>query len=272
MKALIKSIIPGNSKVYKFMESVYRFKFWHPREWTNDILVDYANYKNDVNFIQVGSNNGITADPISRFITRKEWRGVLIEPVPYLFNELKKNYSNYNHRLIFENSAIANVNGNLKFYRLEKSEQEDLPFWYDQLGSFNKDVVLKHRDSVPNFDRLFIEDTVNAITFEDLIKKHSIKKVDFIQIDTEGYDYEILKLIPFSFLNIEFIMFENRHLSDADYKQAINLLESNGYVVGSYYKDTIAVNRQILPFITPVASKSKTSVFGKQPVPRPTWI
>jgi FkbM family methyltransferase len=249
MKTLIKSILPENSKAYKFMESVYRFKFWHPKEWKNDILVDYANYKSHVNFIQVGSNNGITADPISRFVMNNDWKGILIEPVPYLFDELKKNYSPYSHRLIFENSAIANVNGNLKFYRLKKSDQEGLPVWYDQLGSFNKEVVLKHRDSIPNFDELFIEDTVSAITFSDLLKKHSVKKVDFIQIDTEGYDYEILKLIPFAELNIEFIMFENRHLSDEDYKNAIKLLTSQGFLVGSYYKDTIAVSERVLAFI-----------------------
>jgi FkbM family methyltransferase len=249
MKTLIKNIVKPESKVYKLMETVYHFRYWHPKEWTHDILVDYANFKSSVNFVQVGSNNGITADPISRFITNSDWKGVLIEPVPYLFDELKENYKPYSDRLIFENSAIANVNGELKFYRLKKSENKDLPYWYDQLGSFNKEVVLKHRDSIPGFDDLFIEDKVNAITFSGMLDKHSIGNVDFIQIDTEGYDYEILKLIPFESFNVEFIMFENRHLSDTDYKQAIRLLKANGFIVGSYYKDTIAVSKYVLPYI-----------------------
>ncbi len=270
MKTLIKNLVPSNSKVYKVMESMYRFRFWHPREWPNDILVDYANYRRNVNFIQVGSNNGITADPITRFISNKNWSGVLVEPVPYLFEELKKNYSDFKEHLKFENSAIADVNGVLNFYRLKKSDSPDLPFWYDQLGSFNKEVVLKHRDSVPGFDELFMQDRVVSITFEDLLKKHSVEKVDFIQIDTEGYDYEILKLIPFSKLNVEFVMFENRHLSEADYKAAIRLLKSNGFIVGSYYKDTIAVSPEILPYVSPAMAKI-SKVVRKRVVTSPNW-
>jgi FkbM family methyltransferase len=253
MKTLIKNLIPVNSKVYKMMENAYRYRYWHPRSWPNNILIDYANYKSKVNFIQIGSNNGITADPITEFITGKNWSGTLIEPVPYLYNQLVKNYSHCKDRLIFENSAIANVSGDLKFYRLKESKDPSLPFWYDQLGSFNKEVVMKHRDSIPGFDNLFIEDTVSAITFSELIKKHSFKDIDFIQIDTEGFDYEILKLIPFESIDIEFIMFENRHLSDADYRQAIRLLKSYGFAVGSLYKDTIAVKKEILPQLLPAS-------------------
>jgi FkbM family methyltransferase len=271
MKTLIKNLVPVDSKVYKMIESVYHFRYWHPKEWSNDILVDYANYKTKVNFIQVGSNNGVTADPISRFIINRQWNGVLIEPVPYLFTELLENYKPYSDRLIFENSAIADVNGELKFYRLRKSDNKDLPYWYDQLGSFNKEVVEKHRDSIPGFDELFFEDKVNAITFNDLLQKHKIENVDFIQIDTEGYDYEILKLIPYSSMNVEFIMFENRHLSETDYRQAIRLLKSHGFIVGSYYKDTIAVSREILPYITKVPQRIHAKL-SKKTEPNPLWI
>lgn len=270
MKNLIKKLVPANSKIYKLMVNMYHYRFWHPREWPNDVLVDYANYKTNVNFIQVGSNNGITADPITRFISNKNWTGLLVEPVPYLFDELKKNYKDFKHHLKFENSAIADVSGVLNFYRLKKSDNPDLPYWYDQLGSFNKEVVLKHRDSVPGFDELFMQDRVNAITFIDLLKKHAIEKVDFIQIDTEGYDFEILKLIPFSTLNIEFIMFENRHLSEGDYKKAISLLESNGFIVGSYYKDTIAVSPEVLPNVSPAIAKTSKAV-KKRVVHSPYW-
>ena len=267
MKTLIKNIVPTNSTVYKFMESIYHYKYWHPKNWTSDILIDYANYRNHVNFIQVGSNNGITADPISRFILNKNWHGVLIEPVPYLFDELKVNYQEYTNRLKFENSAIADKNGQLNFYRLKKSDRKDLPYWYNQLGSFNKKVVMKHKESVPGFDELFIEDKVNTITFKDLIQKHSINNIDFIQIDTEGYDYEILKLIPFDNLNVEFVMFENRHLSDSDYKKAIKLLKSHSFEVGTYYKDTIAVNKYILHSIVSSSVNYKPDTFIAQNKP-----
>ena len=56
-------------------------------------------------FVQIGACDGVFVDPIHRFIIKHRWRGVLVEPVPYLFNLLMQNYEGYN--LIFENVAIS---------------------------------------------------------------------------------------------------------------------------------------------------------------------
>ncbi len=261
MKSIVKKLIPMNSAVYKLMRNIYRYKFWFPKDWKSDMIQDYANYNPNARFIQIGSNNGVSADPINKLIQENNWHGILIEPIHYLYEELKKNYQNIKNRLVFENCAIANSSGNLKFYRLEKSNAPNLPYWYDQIGSFNKVVVLKHADLIPNFHELLIEDNVRAITFRDLLNKHSIKNIDLIQIDTEGYDFEILKMIPFSELKIDFIMFENQHLSNSDFKKAIKLLKSHGYKIGSQYKDTIAIKKDILPLIKEANKKEYQKAF-----------
>jgi FkbM family methyltransferase len=247
MKSFVKKIIPTDSKAYKVLERSYRWLRGRPNYWECDIVELYAGYNSSIFFIQIGSNDGMHGDPISDFIKKKGWRGILVEPVPYLFDRLKSNYTNFAGKLIFENSAIADKNGTLDFYRLEKSDLPDLPEWYDQLGSFKKEVVLKHRNAVPSFDDLFIKDSVNAITFKDLIKKHSVVNVNLIHIDTEGYDYEIIKMIPFKELNADIIMFEHKHLNDQDYFEAIKLLRKNGYKVGKKdFYDSIAVRRSVL--------------------------
>ena len=261
MKSIVKKIIPQNSFVYKLIRNAYRYKFWFPKDWKNDMLQDYANYNPNARFIQIGSNNGVSADPINKLILDNNWHGILIEPIQYLYEELKKNYNSIKNRLVFENCAIANSSGNQKFYRLQKSNLPDLPYWYDQIGSFNKEVVLKHADLVPHFDDLLIEENVKAITFGDLINKHSIKNIDLIQIDTEGYDFEILKMIPFSELKVDFIMFENQHLASSDFKKAIKMLKKQGYKIGSQYKDTIAVKREILPLIKEANKKEYQKAF-----------
>lgn len=253
MKTFVKSILPENSFILNLIIRIYNYRLWHPAEWKFDILKKYSDYNENVSFIQIGSNNGVSADPIHHLIIENNWSGILIEPVSYLYDELKKNYNSIRNRLVFENCAIATECGELKFYRLRKSESPGLPFWYDQLGSFNKEVVMQHRDSIPAFDELFMEDKVRAITFNHLIQKHSVKNINLVQIDTEGYDYEILKMIPFASLDIDLVMFENRHLSDKDYKSAIKLLKQNDFVVGNLYKDTIAVNKYVLSHIKPSA-------------------
>lgn len=218
-----------------------------------DILNAYVKYKqSDIIFLQIGSNDGMHGDPICNYIKKYKWRGVLVEPVPYLFDRLKANYEDFQDWLSFENSAIANENGKMKFYRLKKSDLPNLPEWYDQLGSFKKEVVLKHRNRVPFFDDLLIEDCVNAITFKELLEKYGLRNLHLIHIDTEGYDYEIIKMIPFADIEIELIMFEYKHLSYADYRKAVKLLNTMGYQVHSVGNqgDTVAIKKTILDRLT----------------------
>ncbi len=254
MRKLIAKIFPYNSRGYLFLFKLYDFqywfpKFWLPTRWPKNILPDYAKFRKDVSFIQIGSNNGMSGDPIYKYIIANSWHGVLIEPVPYLFDMLKQTYAGHHEHLSFENSAIAASDGHLKFYRLEKTSLPGLPDWYDQLGSFNKEVILKHRTAVPFFDDLFVEDNVNAITFATLLKKHEVSAVKLIHIDTEGYDFEILKMIPFQELKVELIMFEHVHLSNEDYKKAIRLLRSAGYILGIADTDTVGIHKDVWPLI-----------------------
>jgi FkbM family methyltransferase len=208
-------------------------------------LNSYSKRKGKVRFIQIGSNDGITNDPITKYV-KKNYTGVLVEPVPYLFEKLKKNYSKIKNRLFFENSAIASKDGEAYFYRLKDSDNCNLPAWYDQLGSFNKDVVLQHRKHIPEFDELFVEEIIKTISFESLLKKYGLKKIDLIHIDTEGYDYEIIKLIDFNKLEVEVLLFEHKHLSSQDQFDAINYLMNLNYNLISHEGDTLAIKKQYL--------------------------
>ena len=38
-----------------------------------------------LSFVQIGSCDGITDDPINKYINSYSWNGILIEPIPYLF-------------------------------------------------------------------------------------------------------------------------------------------------------------------------------------------
>ncbi len=42
-----------------------------------------------VTFVQIGANDGVWNDPIEPYLRGEKWRGVLVEPVPYVFARLK---------------------------------------------------------------------------------------------------------------------------------------------------------------------------------------
>ena len=99
-------------------------------------------------FFQVGSNDGKQGDPLHDIIVNsKNWKGIFIEPVSFLFERLKNNYGNYD-RFIFEKQAISTSKSIAEFYYVsERAKIElgnELPYWYDQLGSFNKNHILKY--------------------------------------------------------------------------------------------------------------------------------
>ncbi len=55
--------------------------------------------------VQIGSNDGITGDPLHKLIVKhKKWTALFVEPVPLLVEKLKKNYNN-DSRFIFERES-----------------------------------------------------------------------------------------------------------------------------------------------------------------------
>jgi hypothetical protein len=87
----------------------------------HNILEKNAN-KDNFFFIQIGSNDGKTGDPIHKYIIKYDWQGILVEPVYYLYKKLLKTYSEKNN-LVFKNIAIADKEGYKKFYRIEENDE-----------------------------------------------------------------------------------------------------------------------------------------------------
>ena len=55
------------------------------------------------------------------------------------------------------------------------------------------------------------------------------ENVDLLNIDVEGYDFEIIKTIDWTKCIPEVLIFEYRHLNLQDFKSAISLLKKQGY-------------------------------------------
>lgn len=202
-------------------------------------ISSFSRNNSDIFFIQIGSNDGSNGDPLSEFIKREGWAGILVEPVKYLFDKLVNNYQS-SKNLIFENAAISSKNEVRDFYYLRQTNDQ-LPVWYSELGSFNLEVVLSHKSSIPNLENYLVSSKTNCMTFDDLLNKHRISKVDLIHIDAEGYDYEIIKTINFSRIKPGMLIFEHRHLQNNSYDECVKQLKSRGYRVYKLGGDSIAL-------------------------------
>jgi FkbM family methyltransferase len=182
-------------------------------------------------FIEIGANDGWHNDNLRASILSSRWSGIMVEPLPFVFERLGRNYGQLG-RIVLENVAIADRDGELPFYhlaRVEDPKREKLPSWYDQLGSFSREVVLSHDYLIPDIERRMVRTLVPCMTYEALCSKHGVRDVDLILIDTEGYDYEVIKQIDFKLHGPRMLVYEHFHLSTNDRAECRARIEQNGY-------------------------------------------
>jgi FkbM family methyltransferase len=180
------------------------------------LLAAFADAFPQALFVEIGANDGEQHDHLRPIVIEHRWRGILVEPVPYVFARLAANYEGVGH-VILENAAIADRDGELPFFHLREADraQERLPRWYDGIGSFSREAVLSHRAQIPDIDERLVETRVPALTFDSLLAKHAFERVDLVLIDTEGYDWEVLRTIDLDRQRPALIVYEHFHLDPA---------------------------------------------------------
>lgn len=238
---IIRPHIPEGSSTRRALEGLRRCL---PRQAPSDpigrAIYEFARGRPDAFFVQVGANDAVQRDQLREEVLARRWRGILVEPVPYVFERLRQNCGN-EARLILENVAIADHDGVQELFYLPQSEDGDLPQWYDALASFNRDVVAKHREYIPDIDERIASMDVPCLTFSSLCDRHRVQHIDFVQIDTEGYDFEIIKLIDFDRYRPALLMFEHHHLTDADRAECAAYLRAHGFTGFSHSLDTLCI-------------------------------
>jgi len=189
-------------------------------------IIYKKNYK-DFFFIQIGANNGKRFDPIFNIVNKLNLKGIALEPVKEYFDELVLNYKNSN--VLPVNKAIFEENKEITIYRVKQDAV--INEWEKGIASLNSEHYKKSNVSDANI----IKETVEAITFEKLFKDYNVSNIDLLQIDTEGYDYNLLKLFPFEKFQPSIIHFEhglpNHIMTHEQITEIISILIGYGYKI-----------------------------------------
>ncbi|MGH8659268.1 MAG: FkbM family methyltransferase [Gammaproteobacteria bacterium] len=215
-------------------------KLLRVRQWRRfrDVLTRCAERTKDFFFIEIGANDGVTQDILHQYIYKYRWRGILVEPVPYYFEKLKCTYE-ANDQLILENIAISDKDEIRDFYRVREGVSH-FPYWSEGLGSFDLNVVLSHRWAMPNISDYIVTEKVKCIALRSLLLKHHVKKIDLLSIDTEGYDYEIIKQIDFDKLSPLVLIYEHKHIKRDERKRCESMLRAHRYALRKQRGNTLA--------------------------------
>ena len=198
-------------------------------------------------FVEVGANDGEQHDHLRPILDAKSWRGIMIEPVPFVFERLRTNYREL-PQVALENVAIADRDGHLPFYHLRKVEDHvaaGLPRWYDDFGSFSKAAVLNHASLLPDLEERLTCVNIPCLTFESLCRKHGVDRIDLLLVDTEEYHHEILRNVDWTVHRPRLVIYEHYHLSTDDRSQLRADLGELGYELKEEGFDTWCLQTRV---------------------------
>lgn len=240
------------------VSSYYRLTYRPKRGTLAELLDLYSRTHRPVRFIQVGANDGFYHDPLYKFIRMYDWQGVMLEPQPTVFRNYLTKLHARSPGITPVNAALAPNDGESTIYRIAFSELR----WATGLTSFQKDTLEKAIDSghvarlaarygetLPKSRDEFIkEEKVRCVSVDTLMKEHGMKEVDWVQIDAEGFDYEIVKLLDVGKNAPKVIVYERSHLSGEDQSACLKLLADNEYSTADFGENTVAMKRPLGAF------------------------
>lgn len=200
-------------------------------------VIDYHNRPaGDFFFVQIGAFDGQEGDPLHQLICRNNWCGILVEPQSQAFERLKRNYAGQDG-LQFFNVAIGPEDGEITFYTRKSGDV--------QVASTQRHLLIK--PGHPGKD--VVERRVPCWNIHTLLEHAGAPDhIDLLQIDAEGFDFEIIRGIDFSRLKPSIIRYEHTVLSENDRSACVAHLADHGYRFVLEDDDTTAIlceNRQI---------------------------
>ena len=201
----------------------------------------------DFGLVVIGAHSGLfLKDLVSEY---QDQNILLVEPVPYNYEILNSEYKDNPKITICKNAIIDRSKKDFFYYVKKESINKLGKHWASQIGSFDKNHILNHKNKRFDIKEDDIETIqIEFITFDDLIQKYSIKSIDKLQIDVEGAEYKIMNSINFQKIEINKILFESKHF-DGTFIEGKKLqeieekLKSNGYKLQQIDKENILASK-----------------------------
>jgi len=228
--------------VHKFLREIYCIFFPGIRALVTRAFKKYTN----IFVLKIGAMDGICADPLANFLLMDERvAGILVEPLPKYVEQLNLNFGKTG-RFVIEQVAISDFDGVIEFYFFDNSKipldvANSVPWYIGGLSSLNRNHLEQHLN--PKLHKWISSIQVKAMSVKTMLEKNKISKIDLLVIDTEGYDYVILKQIDFSYIHPKIVIFEKKHLKNNEASEAKKRMQNYGYIVLEKEDDFFCISK-----------------------------
>lgn len=185
-----------------------------PWEWIKD-NIEFSD--NECFYVDVGANDGLIVSNTAYFDLDLNWKGICIEPHPRAFSELIKNRPDS----INLNICISDEESEVDFCIVSG--------YAEMLSGIEKCYHPDHKKRIESeIERHGGNKEIIKIISKPLkqvFSENKLKKIDYLSIDTEGSEMEIIKSIDFDLVDIRVISTENSCNSDIK-----SFLETKGFI------------------------------------------
>jgi len=226
---MIKFFILNILKYFDFFYQLKMFKFLKKKGFS----------KFEV-FFDIGAHRGETIKLFTKNFEIKKMYS--FEPSKINFDYLKKNSLKFNEtkkhiRIILENFAFGDKNNDIKIKYLNESSSSTINEIDTSSKYFKKKSFLLYKNKNNEF---YVEENTKQKKLCDYILDNKITKIDFLKIDTEGYEMKVLLGLEKEFKKVSIIMFEHHYddMIKKNYKfcDINNLLRINNFIQIYKYK------------------------------------
>jgi FkbM family methyltransferase len=193
-------------------------------------------------FVEVGALDGYGASNTYFFEKERNWSGLLIEPNPIEFSKITNHPRNLS---VTENCAISQTEGEVNFLSIGGpcNVLSGIMEFYNPQHLQRIEHELNMYKDYPVGHELYSTKEIIKIRshrLETLFDKYGYKDIDFISIDVEGAELEVIKSINFDKVNIKCFMLENNY----GLEEETAFLTEKGYTLaGNIQWDSVFVKK-----------------------------
>lgn len=185
-------------------------------------------------FIDIGAHDGIDLSNTYFFEKNRKFTGICIEPNPAVYKKLTQN-----RNCVCVNAAIANIDGKLNYLQISGYAEmlSGIIDFYDPRHLERIELDLKNhggsKEIIP----------IDCYRLDSLISKNNFTAIDYCSIDVEGAEFNIIKSIDFSKVDIYCFTIENNYQD----KLIVEYMKEKGYThIGHLTGDDIFIKKSSL--------------------------
>lgn len=190
---------------------------------------------------------------VTKIFYDKGWHGINVEPI----KKLHKLFVKERPRDINLNIGVANKSGTLQFREYEGTGYSTL----------SNSMKKEHVNDDERYVKKFEDYTISVKSLKDIFQEHEVSSIQFLKVDVEGFEYEVLEGNDWKKYRPEVVCIEANHVQ----KDWRKLLKDNDYSyvffdgLNEYYTDNTTDRAKHFNYVRSIIYKEPILHFSLLP-------